>query len=158
MKNTILNEIHELIQHDLATSRQLLALLQKENELTTKRDFGLMAQLLKEKQPLIEELKLNAQQRSAWLVSLNYQPIEKNWGELLESLNQLDLKKQWDDVKETIEYCQNINDLNGKLINRGLSSHERLLQLMRGNTQQADTYNAYGTKHTTSFSGTVTQA
>lgn len=153
-----LHEIHAMIQQDLATSRQLLALLEKESDSTQARDYALMSQLLKEKTPLLEQLKINAQQRSNWLSSLNCTPDENNWNKLLQSLNNTDIEKQWKNVKDTIEHCQKINNVNGKLISRGNQSHERLLQIMRGKTQQADIYDARGSKHSTSFSGTVTQA
>lgn len=153
-----LHEIHNMIQQDLATSRQLLALLEKESDSTQSRDYLSMSQLLKEKTPLLEQLKLNAQQRSSWLSSLQCTPNEENWNKLLHSLKQPEIQQQWQEVKNTIEHCQEINNVNGKLISRGVKSHEHLLQLMRGNTQQADTYDARGSKHATSFSGTFTQA
>jgi len=153
-----LHDIHTMIQQDLATSRQLLALLEQEKGSTQARDYASMSQLLKEKAPLLEQLKLNAQQRSTWLSELECTPNEDNWNKLLQSLNNNDLEKQWKDVKNTIQHCQDINNVNGKLISRGAQSHERLLHLMRGNTQQTDIYNASGGKCSTGFSGTVTQA
>jgi len=158
MNTNELNDIHSMIQQDLATSRQLLAILEKENNSTQARDYVNMSQLLKEKTPLLEQLRINAQQRSNWLSSLNCTPNENNWNKLLQSLNSEDIQKQWDSVKDTIEHCQKINNVNGKLISRGAKSHERLLQLMCGKTQQADIYDARGSKHSTSFSGTLTQA
>ncbi len=151
-------DIHNMIEQDLATSRQLLALLKQESESTQARDYVSMSRLLKEKTPLLEQLKLNAQQRSNWLTSLNCTPNESNWTKLLQSLNNMDIQKQWQDVKNTIEHCQNINNVNGKLISRGVKSHERLLQVMCGKTQQADIYDAKGSKHSTTYSGTVAKA
>jgi len=153
-----LRDIHAMIQQDLATSRQLLALLEQENSSTQERDYVNMSQLLKEKAPLLEQLKVNAQQRSDWLLSLDCTPNEDNWKKLLQSLNNSEIQQQWQDIKNTIEHCQKINNVNGKLISRGALSHERLLHLMRGNTHQADIYDARGSKHSTGLSGTVTQA
>lgn len=158
MNEKKLNEIHAMIQQDLATSRQLLALLEQEKDSTQSRNYASMSQLLKEKAPLLERLKLNAQQRSAWLASLECTPDEQNWKKLLQSLGNPSLQEQWQDVKNTIERCQEINNVNGKLISRGAQTHERLLHLMRGNSQQADIYDARGSKHSTGFSGTLTQA
>ncbi len=153
-----LNEIHTMINQDLATSRQLLALLEQEIDSTKSRDYEKMGQLLKEKTPLLEQLKQNAQTRSQWLISLNRSSNETSWAALLESFNDENLQKQWQEVKTTVEHCQKINEDNGKLVNRGVNSHQRLLQIMRGNIQQADIYNAKGSKQSSHFGGTVTQA
>ncbi|MGH1486197.1 MAG: flagella synthesis protein FlgN [Cellvibrionaceae bacterium] len=151
-------EIHNMIKQDLASSRQLLALLEEETESTKSRDYMSLSRLLEEKTPLLEQLKKNAQTRSEWLTSIGKQADEKNWALLLNALNNQNLSQQWQEVKTTVEHCQKINTINGKLINRGVTSHTRLLQIMRGNTHQADLYDAKGTKHSTALSGRVTQA
>ena len=150
--------IHTMIQQDLATSRQLLALLKRESEATQTRSYGDMSQIVTEKAPLLDALKQNAQQRSQWLRALNYPADESNWTKLLQTLNSEEIQQQWQDIKHTIEKCQFINSINGKLINRGVKSHERLLQVMRGQTEQAGIYDARGGKHAATYSGTVAKA
>jgi flagella synthesis protein FlgN len=117
-----------------------------------------MSELLKEKTPLLDGLKKNAQIRSKLLLSSNQAANEKNWSLLLESFNDDSVKQTWQEVKTTIEHCKTINNVNGKLINRGVQSHMALLQIMRGNTQQADIYDAKGVKRSTNYSGMLTQA
>jgi flagella synthesis protein FlgN len=147
-----------MIEQDLATSRQLLALLERETDSTQARDYKAMSELLKEKTPLLDGLKKNAQMRSKLLLSSNQAANEKNWSLLLDSFNNDSVKQTWQEVKTTIEHCKSINNVNGKLINRGIQSHNKLLQLMRGNTLQADIYDAKGTKRSNNYSGMLTQA
>jgi flagella synthesis protein FlgN len=147
-----------MIEQDLATSRQLLALLERETNSTQARDYKAMSELLKEKTPLLDGLKKNAQMRSKLLLSSNQAANEKNWSLLLDSFNNDSVKQTWQEVKTTIEHCKSINNVNGKLINRGIQSHNKLLQLMRGNTLQADIYDAKGTKRSNNYSGMLTQA
>ena len=147
-----------MIEQDLATSRQLLALLERETDSTQARDYQAMSELLKEKTPLLDGLKKNAQMRSKLLLSSNQAANEKNWSLLLDSFNNDSVKQTWQEVKTTIEHCKSINNVNGKLINRGIQSHNKLLQLMRGNTLQADIYDAKGTKRSNNYSGMLTQA
>ena len=115
-------------------------------------------QLLEEKTPLLEQLKKNAKVRSEWLSSIGKQADEKNWSQLLKAINNQNLSQQWQEVKSTVEHCQKINNINGRLINRGVTSHTRLLQIMRGNIHQSDIYDAKGSKYSTATSGQVTQA
>jgi flagella synthesis protein FlgN len=147
-----------MIEQDLATSRQLLALLERETDSTQARAYKAMSELLKEKTPLLDGLKKNAQMRSKLLLSSNQAANEKNWSLLLDSFNNDSVKQTWQEVKTTIEHCKSINNVNGKLINRGIQSHNKLLQLMRGNTLQADIYDAKGTKRSNNYSGMLTQA
>ena len=158
MDSKYLSTIHAMIEQDLATSRQLLALLEKETDSTQARDYAAMSELLKQKTPLLDGLKKNAQIRSKLLLSTNQAANEKNWSLLLESFNDDSVKQTWREVKTTIEHCKVINNVNGKLINRGVQSHMALLQIMRGNTAQADIYDAKGTKRSTNYSGRLTQA
>jgi flagella synthesis protein FlgN len=158
MNSKYLTTVHAMIEQDLATSRQLLALLERETDSTEARDYKAMSELLKEKTPLLDGLKKNAQMRSKLLLSSNQAANEKNWSLLLDSFNNDSVKQTWQEVKTTIEHCKSINNVNGKLINRGIQSHNKLLQLMRGNTLQADIYDAKGTKRSNNYSGMLTQA
>lgn len=158
MNSKYLTTVHAMIEQDLATSRQLLALLERETDSTQARDYKAMSELLKEKTPLLDGLKKNAQMRSKLLLSSNQAANEKNWSLLLDSFNNDSVKQTWQEVKTTIEHCKSINNVNGKLINRGIQSHNKLLQLMRGNTLQADIYDAKGTKRSNNYSGMLTQA
>ncbi len=158
MNAKYLSTIHTMIEQDLATSRQLLALLERETDSTQERDYAAMSELLKEKTPLLDNLKKNAQIRSKLLLSSNQTANEKNWSLLLDSFNDHKVKESWQEVQTTISRCKDINNINGKLINRGVQSHSKLLQLMRGNTQQADIYDAKGSKRTSSYSGMLTHA
>ena len=158
MDSKYLSTVQAMIEQDLATSRQLLALLEKETDSTQARDFAAMSELLKEKTPLLDGLKKNAQIRSQLLLASNQAANEKNWSLLLESFNDDNVKQTWQEVKTTIEHCKTINNVNGKLINRGVQSHMALLQIMRGNTQQSDLYDAKGAKRSTNYSGMLTQA
>ncbi len=158
MNAKYLSTIHTMIEQDLATSRQLLALLERETDSTQERDFAAMSELLKEKTPLIDNLKKNAKIRSQLLLSTNKAANEENWSLLLDSFNDQAVKESWQAMQTTISQCKEINNINGKLINRGVQSHNKLLQLMRGNTQQADIYDAKGSKRTSNYSGMLTQA
>ena len=158
MKHEKLTDIHSMIQSDLATSRQLLSLLEEETSSTKTRDYLSLSRLLEEKVPLLEQLKDNAKRRSQWLASMNLQASEESWAELLKSLNDENLHHQWQDIKSTIEHCQQINETNGQLINRGLNSHSQLLNIMRGNSNNADLYTAKGNKMSLNHSGPMAQA
>ena len=158
MNSEQLQKINSMVQQDLATSRQLLALLEEETSATKDRNYATLSQCLEEKTPLLEQLQNNAQTRSEWLKAMGKKTDEQGWLSLVNSSQEKTLQQQWQEVKKTIEHCQRINSINGKLINRGLTSHSRLLQIMRGNMAPTDLYDARGERRSTSLSGNVTQA
>ena len=158
MNPQILNEIIVMVQEDLATSRQLLSLLEEESSATQTLNYTIMSKCLRDKAPLLEKLQQNANKRSKWLISHNQQPNETAWLAYINTSGNLDLQKEWNKLKITLEHCQSINTTNGKLVNRGLNSHSRLLKIIRGNVSQADLYNAKGNKLSTNLSGKVAQA
>ncbi len=125
MDSKYLSTVHAMIEQDLATSRQLLALLEKETDSTQARDFAAMSELLKEKTPLLDGLKKNAQIRSQLLLSSNQAANEKNWSLLLESFNDDKVKQTWQDVKATIEHCKTINNVNGMNIQIASAAEEQ---------------------------------
>ena len=157
MKLYALHDINAMIQQDLATSRQLLALLQEESESTQSRDYVAMAMQLKAKTTLLEQLKHNAQKRADWLRNLNQEANDANWQRCLQALKQPQLQQQWLEVKSTVEHCQRVNEMNGKLINRKVSVNRKLLDILRGNQPSANLYNAKGTTRASSYRHSVTQ-
>jgi flagella synthesis protein FlgN len=158
MQNTNLEIIHHMVEEDLAASNRLIELLKQETVLTQEREYAPLALLVEEKSKELEILQTNAQQRVDWLTSLNVDTDEQAWNMFLQSYNDISLQEKWQAVKKNLEHCQEINTLNGKLINRGLTSHSRLLDIMRGNSNKADLYNANGNKQAMTSSISFTQA
>ena len=145
--------ISTMINDDLATSRQLLALLEQESSAMQSRNFDLLAQLVEDKTLLLQQLRHSAETRSRWLSTMATSNEEQTWLQWLETLDQPALKTQWQQIKQTIEHCQAVNEMNGKVIHRGIRCHEQLLRLMRGNTTNVGLYNACGEQQSAAHSG-----
>jgi flagella synthesis protein FlgN len=150
--------IKVMIEEDLKISSEMINLLEKETLLTKDRDYIALSELIQEKSTKLEILQKNAAQRVDWLSSLNLGADENAWSMLLNTFNEPELQKHWFQVKNNLEKCNEINELNGKLISRGLNSHSRLLDIMRGSTAKADLYTAKGNRQTANSSISFTQA
>lgn len=146
MKSINQQAITEMVNQDLECSRQLLALLEQEAAAVQSRNFDILQHLVDQKSLLMKQLKDHAETRSQWLKMLNQPANDSHWLKLIQQYKESGLEDQWLSLKETIEQCQMINEINGKVIQRGIKCHEQLLKLMRGNTSQTDLYNAKG-KH-----------
>ncbi|MBX2807192.1 MAG: flagellar protein FlgN [Cellvibrionaceae bacterium] len=158
MNTTDYDAVYAMMNEDLASSRQLLALLEQETAAVETRNFDILQHLIEQKMLLINHLQKNAQQRSAWLNAANKPADEAHWLEFLSTLDRSNIRKQWQDIQQTVAHCQAINDINGKVVQRGIQCHEQLLRLMRGNVQQENLYNAKGKTQSTGYSPSFVQA
>ncbi|MBX2808010.1 MAG: flagellar protein FlgN [Cellvibrionaceae bacterium] len=157
MNTASYNDICTMLNQDLDNGRQLLALLEQETAAVEKRNFDILQHLVNEKTHLISRLKKNAEQRSAWLHAANKPADEAHWLACLSSVDEHQLTSQWQAIKNTIAHCQAINDINGKVVQRGIKCHEQLLRLMRGNTQGDNLYNAKGKTQALGYSANSVQ-
>jgi len=150
--------VKKMIEQDLAISRQLLSLLEQEKLTTQKRDFDQLKTIVEEKVHLLDNLESHAKTRSDWLSSLNQAATEENWSHFINNLGIPVLKEQWQEVTGNLNRCQQVNEINGKLLVRNRQIYSQLLQLLRGNIEPTSLYTAGGNKHTTTTSKTVIRA
>ena len=137
-------EIETMLEDDLRHGRQLLALLEQETQAVKIRNYELVEQLLTEKTPLMELLKSNALKRQAWLESVQKTHQDANWNFILKQIKLEHLSQQWGEVKVVMSKCQEINTINGQLVQRGLKCNQRVLSILQGNTESEKLYNAKG--------------
>ena len=149
-KTNILQSISEMIHEDLSCSRKLLALMEQESAATQSRNFDILEKLVNEKNRLLIQIKHNADRRYQLLTTNGKKADEAQWLNFLNGLeNAADnhaLTDQWKEIQQNIENCQAINNINGKVIQRGIKCHEQLIRLMRGNNPKTGLYNAQGKK------------
>lgn len=148
-----------MLERDLQAAQALLVLLQEERQLLEHRDHQALAALIEQKNTHIGVLNHHAGERQAVLESLGMEPGNRDWEALLAgdpALNEhLPL---WQRVKDTVAECRQLNDINGKLINRSQQTLVRLLNLVRGKTATPQLYNAAGASTHTPSSHTLTRA
>lgn len=147
------NSICDLVDQDLTTSLALLHLLEREQEALQERDPEVLRELLEEKTGLLNTLDAGAQQRAEILTELN-RPTDKHaWESLLDALGDNDLKEHWESLKDTIVECQEINEINGKIIARSQQSVHSLMQILKGKADSPSLYTQNGRSDTIGFGG-----
>ncbi len=147
--------ICDLVDQDLTTGLALLHLLEKEQEALQERDNECLRELLEEKTSLLNTLDAGALQRSEILTDLK-QPTDKfAWESLIDALGNKDLKERWQSLKETINQCQQLNDVNGKIIARRQQTVQSLLQIIRGEDARQNLYSQSGSTYSTGLGGST---
>lgn len=157
-KKQSLEAMKIMVEKDQLISQQLMNLLDQERQLLKQKSYDSLDELLKQKNPLIEQLKNHADIRRQWLQSLYKVADESYWREFVESFGLPELSKQWSEVNETIEKCKSLNDTNGLLITRGQKTYEQLIFLLKGGNRQSDVYTAKGSKQSIRAYGSVAKA
>ncbi|MCV6620875.1 MAG: flagellar protein FlgN [Cellvibrionaceae bacterium] len=147
--------IADLVDQDLTSSLALLHLLEKEQEALQERDHEYLRELLEEKTALLNTLDSGSLQRAEILKELQQPNDQFAWESLIEAMGDDDLKDHWQSLKDTIAQCQQLNEINGKIIARSQQTVRSLMQLIRGEDGKQGLYNASGT---TNRSGLINNA
>lgn len=135
------------ITHDINTCEQLLALLKEEQNLLKERKLDSLEQLVNEKSHLLNQLHHSAVSRAQWIAHFNRekpaanQETEAAFSEIAE---QLGLSEDWAALKSLFKACQDANEINGKTLARSHATHERLLNILRGQGNDQTLYTGKG--------------
>lgn len=137
--------IADLVDQDLTSSLALLHTLEKEQEALQERDHEQLRELLEEKTALLNTLDAGSVQRAEILRELQQPNDQYAWESLIDAMGDHDLKDHWTSLKDTIADCQQLNEVNGKIIARSQQSVQSLMQILRGDNGQQNLYTSSGT-------------
>lgn len=134
------------VNSDIQTCKALMEQLEKERTALKERDVEQLEGIIKAKSALLEQLELSAKQRSQWLLASAFKPTgkpnETAWLALLEDISP-PLTAVWQKFKQSLQKCQEENEINGRLLARNQQVFARLLAILRG---QGDTQHLYNQK------------
>ena len=130
----LLSLLKNIQQH----SQQLIDCLNQEKLALNKNQLDKLNEISSEKQILLDQLNQLDKQRAA-------SSTNENFNKFIANSNNQPLIKQWDLTRQTISECQQLNEINGRLINKRSQINQDILSILSGRNEQADeTYNAKG--------------
>lgn len=141
------SQINDHIEHDIDACESLLQLLHGERDALKDRQLVLLEDIIEQKTLYLQKLEHSANVRSQWLQQGGNQPQdnEKAWLELLEQHDSA-LVSRWQTLRELMHRCQNENEVNGKVLARKQATYSRLVNIVRGQSEAPDLYNAKGNR------------
>ena len=152
---------------DLDAAGKLAKLLDLENQLlraSTQAINEELSEVVEAKQPIVDALERNAQQREHWvrpmLTRLKKSDARggekslKAWMSLIEQDSEL--LELWQKVEQYIQVCQRLNMINGRLIGFRKMRGRRLAEMLFGRAQ-TETYSATGTSQSSRGSHSLVQ-
>lgn len=151
--------VQQMLEQDTHAACELLKLLNQESDVLKQRDHEALQVLINEKSDHIALLEAHAAERNALLKSLELPADSQGWLAFLQADPQLaPLKSGYDSLNITLTQCRERNEINGKLIGRSQQTLRKLLDLVKGQSPNADLYTATGTTSQSGLSNTVAKA
>ncbi|ABD81478.1 flagella synthesis protein FlgN [Saccharophagus degradans] len=129
---------------DIKACESLLTLFESEREALKIRDSDALEAILQNKNACIQILENSAKQRAIWSQQAAQNDPENGWDTLIESLSHTQVKEQWGTLKELFKRCKEENEINGRLVARNQQVFGRLIEILRGQTNAPNLYNAKG--------------
>lgn len=135
----------QMIAQDTQSATALKTLLLRERELLERREHDELPSIIEKKDLLLNAIAQSAMQRKNTLNALGLRADSRGWQELLSTQNQLAVAKSpWQQLQSLFEECQELNEINGKMISRSKQTLSKLLSLVRGQTAAPQLYNQTG--------------
>ncbi len=145
-------KLKNLLLQDLKDLETLKNLLEGEQEAITKRDTTTIQRVTQDKASIVATLESRTKVKAKLIASsgLGIKPGQVEIG--LKRLNDSELMTLWRKTKDYSNDCQHLNAVNGNVIARSLQRTNKLMQIIRGQTQTNHLYGQQGKEQ--SYGGT----
>ena len=144
-----MSELLSLLQTIQQQSLELLDCLKHEKRVLDNNQLEKLNEISSQKQILLTQLNQLDKQRSA-------RSADKNFNDFIANSNNPLLIKQWHTTRKAIQYCQQQNEVNGRLLYKRSQINQDVLSIITGHSLQTnETYDAQGsqTNSTSLFNG-----
>jgi len=138
---TSLNKILTLSIKDTLSLNDCLT--QEKKLLPSESD--LLINISDSKNALLQQLNHSHSEIYALITSCGYEPGNDGIKSCISWCDQNNvLQTQWDHFIEQVRSCQSMNQINGSIVDNGLRAVKQALSLLYGQSNNQQTYNAYG--------------
>lgn len=148
--------IDRLLDQDIQTSQQLLALFNEERQALQQRSYEAFEQLLNIKAELIRALETSTTARRRWQLQ---QGFDDDAAALAAAVAERpELASRWRQLADLWNECQQANRINEQVAQRTRVVVGRVLDILSGNAGLGGTYDAAGGKRRLQTGRNITSA
>lgn len=148
----------ECLQKDDKDLKQLELALKKESEALQSRQVKLLEDATKVKAKALTSLEQRAKEKTQILIALGFSPETQTVDQFLNSLGNGPLKKIWQYIRNKLKRCQQLNAINGKVVSHSQARVNKMMEIIRGKTNQESLYTPYGKEKSASNSYKIASA
>ena len=156
------SRINELLQQEIHISRQLLGILQSENQALSSNDHDAIRRLIPDKQQAIDTMGSLAQQRQSLLKNAGFSEDKKGMEAFIRQCGLMSrdlLEQYWRQLGTAASGCQRQNEINGIIISASSRYTKNALSILKGQRPGNELhYGPNGEKISTANSTTFAKA
>jgi flagellar biosynthesis/type III secretory pathway chaperone len=132
-RETVLQALREQFELETRVLDDLETALQCEHQALTDRHSGQLDRCIEEKQTAMEALGAAVTQRLDWMRARGLEPTETALEDLLTRLAgpESELAGQWLSITRRLTACQELNEVNGRVLDATRESVEQLLGVLQ---------------------------
>ncbi|AZZ91378.1 flagellar protein FlgN [Hahella sp. KA22] len=145
----------DLLKQDLQTLSQLEDVLQQERDSLEQSDIETLQRIIECKLPLLQQIESHARTRTQW-VSQTGLPIERFLSLLKEKAPPV--MKLYRQCESSLANIHKLNEVNGRIIARSQQRTTKMMQIIRGQSQQMQLYGKNGTEKSVGEAQAIAQA
>ncbi|MBX2859448.1 MAG: flagellar protein FlgN [Cellvibrionaceae bacterium] len=136
--------IEQQINEDIKACQALLKLLDQEQQALKTRDADVLDTIIKDKAIHLSQLEQSAATRQHWSQTQGVAPNAEAWTHMLNQQQGSKLAEKWQQLKQLLQNCREINEINGKLLTRSEEIFTRVSGILRGQNQRVSLYGSSG--------------
>lgn len=156
VNSTLWTQLEKTFKLDISTTTQLLDLLERERKALEERNYDEFQKIIGQKQQHLKQLELHSAVRQQLLQTAGFND-EASTLSAAEQQAPL-VAKAWRQLAEEWTRCQKLNDINERIAKRTRLVVGQILDLLRGQNNQAKLYTNKGESHASSGGRTITSA
>lgn len=155
---TAIDELNNLLNQDIRRLETLANILEQEKALLASPDLRTLETLTGDKNRLLEQLRQSAKAKIRSLVAMGYRQDCGEPSRFIRSAGMTDLLALWQEAEGRLKVCQELNQINGRVISHLQKRLARLTDIFRGVSAHQKLYGAQGEQKAVSHSTILASA
>lgn len=153
-----IDELKELLAGDIRQLDILADILNQEKTCLSNSDVRKLGSLTSEKNTLLEQIRESAKRKIRLLVAMGFRPDSGEPSRFIRSAGLPDLLALWEEADRRLKNCQEVNQINGRVISHMQKRLSRLTDIFRGVSGHQKLYGAQGEQKAVSHSTILASA
>ncbi|MBE0487129.1 flagella synthesis protein FlgN [Marinobacter sp.] len=141
---TTIDELKTLLSEDIRQLDTLADVLSQESQVLSSADIKPLEDITAKKDDILGQIRARAKQKIHLLVSMGYRPDAGEPSRFIRASGQDDLYRLWKAADEKMRACQDLNQLNGRVVGHLQKRLNKLTEIFRGASAQQKLYGAKG--------------
>ncbi len=139
-----LKTLIQFLDDDIQDLTLLTQVLDEEKNALQSRDLTLLEQNQLQKQHYLQRMEQRAQAKQSYLERASAPKTPPAFSLLIKVSSNEALKEKWQTVQSLLERCQSANIVNGKIISHSQRRVGKMMDIVRGRTNQPTLYGSEG--------------